>query len=288
VINRLLQRAKTVIRRVLPQPVYAIYRRWRVACLVKHYVPHQVSHVYGGTSLRVELADRLAEGWYDRDWPSLPELEILRRTGLAAGCLVLDIGAHQGVLALLLAAIVGPDGRVIAIEAEPHNARAAERNCELNGANNVTVVHAAAAAEGGTLRFAEGLNGHVVQGRRPWGTVEVAAISVDDLAEQYGHPGCIVIDVEGFEASVLAGARETIRRASTLFLVEVHVGHGLDRAPQRVAACFGPGYRLLAAPEPSDGNPFRDYREDSFVNQSRFFLVAVPESTLRVSGADEA
>ena len=276
-IVRMSSTAKRIVRRALPRAAYGVYRKRRVAYLVDRYQPRQVSHVYGGTPLRLELADSLADGWYDRDWQPLPELEILKRNGLQQGSVVFDVGAHQGIVALMLADVVGSDGRIIAVEAEPHNARAAERNRKLNGAENLTVLHAAGAARTGSLRFSEGLNGRVARHGGRFGTVEVPAVAIDDLAQRYGRPDCIVIDVEGFEASVLAGARETIRRGRTLFLVEVHVGHGLDRAPQRIASCFGPGYRLLAAPEPSDGRPFRDYREDSEINLDRFFLVAVPE-----------
>lgn len=249
-------------------------------------MPRQVSHVYGGTPLRIELSDGLAEGWYDRDWPQLLELEMLKRNGLTAGSLVFDVGAHQGVVALMLADVVGPHGRVVAVEAEPHNARAAERNRELNHAGNITVLHAAGAAQVGTLRFTEGLNGRVLPAGARWGTVEVPAVTIDGLAERFGPPDCVVIDVEGFEASVLAGARETIESGKALFLVEVHVGHGLESPPQEIAACFGADYRLFAAPEPSDGRPFRAYTTTLDVNRDRFFLGAVP--TARVDADSTA
>jgi hypothetical protein len=138
------------------------------------------------------------------------------------------------------------------------------------------VLHAAGAARGGSLRFTEGLNGRVLPHGPHWGTVEVPAVTIDGLTERFGRPDCVVIDVEGFEPSVLAGARATIEHAATLFLVEVHVQHGLASPPQEIAACFGPAYRLFAAPEPSDGEPFREYTEDSDINLDRFFLIAVP------------
>lgn len=276
-MNRLLPTAvKRVVRRVLPRPLYDSYRRRRIAYLVAHYEPRQVEHVYGGTPLRLELADGLAEGWYDRDWAPLPELEMLKSNGLASGGLVFDIGAHHGVLALMLADVVGSDGRVVAVEAEPHNARAAERNRDLNDADNIVVLHAAGAAESGSVRFTEGLNGRVAPSGGRWGTVMVPAVTIDDLSKRYGPPACVVIDVEGFETSVLMGARQTIRDAQAMFLVEVHVGHGLDCAPQRIASCFGSEYRLLAAPGVSDGKPFRKYCADSSINLGRFFLIAVP------------
>src|SRR5947209_4100963 len=91
----------------------------------------------------------------------------------AAGCSfprVFDLGAHQGVIARMIAAQVRPGGRVLAVEAEPHNAKVARRNAELNDAENLLVVHAAGAERSGTLSFGEGLNGSVDE-RAATGTV---------------------------------------------------------------------------------------------------------------------
>jgi hypothetical protein len=115
------------------------------------YRPRVVCHQYGGTPLRVHLADPLAEGWYDHDWPVLPDVEGLLQHDLGPGCCVFDLGAHQGVVALMLAHIVGPSGRVIAVEANPHNVTQAKRNRDLNGASWLTVTHAAVADRPGTL-----------------------------------------------------------------------------------------------------------------------------------------
>ena len=59
----------------------------------------------------------MGAGWYDHDWPELPEIALLKQHGLRPGARVFDIGAHQGVVALMLSKTVGPEGFVLAVEA---------------------------------------------------------------------------------------------------------------------------------------------------------------------------
>lgn len=268
--------ARALARGLLPAPLYRIYRQRRIAASVASYSPRQVRHTYGGVALAVELTDDLAEGWYDHDWPALPEIERLRRYGLLPGARVFDIGAHQGIVALMLADAVGASGRIIAVEAEPHNARAAERNRVLNGADNVEVIHAAGAASVGSVLFAEGLNGRVQDGGSRWGKVEVPTVTVDHLARIYGTPALVMIDVEGFEGQVLEGASHTIAAGRSTFLVEMHVGHGLNRPVSQVIASFGSGYELLVAPTDRQTDEFEAYAEGTPAVDDRFFLIAAP------------
>jgi FkbM family methyltransferase len=271
-----MTRLKQLVRRLLPDRAYRVYRRRKIAAEVAGYERRIVSHLYGATRLTVELCDPLGEGWYDRDWPALPELERLRAHGLRPGARVFDVGAHQAVVALMLADAVGDGGHVIAVEAEPHNARAAERNRQLSGVENLEIVHAAGAAKEGTVLFAEGLNGHVEDEGSAWGKVEVAAVTVDGLAARYGRPDVVLVDVEGFEGEVLDGAEATIAAGGVTFLVEVHVNHGLGAAPERIAERFDAGYQLAVAPVEQDLDVFEPYVADSPVVRDRFFLLATP------------
>jgi FkbM family methyltransferase len=253
-----------------------VYRKRIVARRVVRHETRLATHDYGGTRLTLELADGLAAAWYDHDWTMPPELARLLEHGLRPGARVFDIGAHQAVVALMLAEVVGLEGSVVAVEAEPHNVRIAERNRVLNDARNLEIVHAAGAARPGTVLFAESLNGHVEQGGRSWGKVRVRALTVDELAASRGRPDVVLVDVEGFEGEVLEGSAATIAEHHATFLVEVHVGHGLDRPVREILAPFAAGYRLLVAPGEGDVDRFVPVDEGADVMAERFFLLAVP------------
>src|SRR5437868_6156695 len=112
---------KPLVKKVVPPWLWTRLRLLRLRRRLAGYRPRRVRHTYGGTPLEIELADPLGAAWYDRDWPALPEIELLSRHRLRPGARVFDLGAHQGVVALMLAQAVGPDGQVVAVEASPHN-----------------------------------------------------------------------------------------------------------------------------------------------------------------------
>jgi FkbM family methyltransferase len=263
---------KRIARRLLPHSLYRRYRRRKVAALIAQYPARVVSHDYAGRRLQIELADPLAEGWYDRDWSEPTAISFLRGRGvLTEGATVLDVGAHQAVIALMLAGVVGPDGHVVAVEAEPHNARIAERNRELNGAENLTVIHAAGGAAAGVLSFAEGLNGQIDESTSS-GNVEVQAVTVDELVARFGPPSLVMIDVEGYEGEVLRGAGSVLGDGSTAFLVEVHEEIAdFGSSADEILALFADYERFVAV---EDDDPLRALEDER--PAGRFFLVALP------------
>ena len=214
-MTRLMSSARLLRRRLM----YAFSRR------------SIVTHSFLGEPLRVTIADPTARDWYARQLPTASEMLKARDHGLHEGALVFDLGAHQAVIALMLSRIVGPAGRVIAVEPDPHSYRIANSNRILNEASNMTVIHAAASDTAGTSLFGLGFgsSGSValaVAGGHP--QVEVPCVTVDDLVAEYGFPDVVYVDVEGFEQRVLMGATQTLRRRSTTWVVEVHVGCGLE------------------------------------------------------------
>ncbi len=267
---------KALARRVLPHSLYRRYRQRKVAGLIAGYEPREVTHTFGGQSMRVHLADPLAEGWYDHDWEEPELMGFLRDRGaLGQGALVFDLGAHQAVLAIMLARAVGEDGHVVAVEAEPHNARVAEINCDLNDVDNVTVIHAAGAATEGFTNFAEGLTGQVDE-RTAAGNVTVPTVTVDGLAREHGRPDVVLIDVEGYEEQVVRGADETLANGSTCFLVEIHDPTELtkfDASAQRIVDRFADFETYIAL---EDDTPFAAL--EGTPPARRFFLAAVPRS----------
>ena len=254
-------------RLAIPPPLLGLFRlaksRWQRA----HYRQHVVRHTYAGFPLSVCVADSMAAKWYDRDWPVPRELAVLSERKLRPGALVLDAGAHQGLIAMLLARMVAPDGRVIAVEACPQNVEIALKNCALNGISNVQVLHAAVGESSGILRFTPAINGQVASNRE-WAAVEVPAVTVDALAERYGIPDVLFVDVEGYEAHVLKGSRRSLGTGPDCF-VEVHVGCGLEKfggTVEMLMSCFPEGYEFQFL-DPDSGMRTADL-------DRRFFLIA--------------
>lgn len=99
----MLETIKRRLMRLLPDGVAGRLRSWRVRRLIRTYRPHVVEHTYGAERLKVYLADPMAQGWYDSDWPELPELARLRQSRLRPGARVFAVGAHQGVVAAMIA-----------------------------------------------------------------------------------------------------------------------------------------------------------------------------------------
>lgn len=285
--RRLPPRLRAQLRARLPAGVYAALRTRRIRRYVEGFTPTTIARDYAGFPLTLELRDPLARGWYDRDWDEPAEITELRAGRLRPGARVFDAGAHQGVVALILARIVGDAGAVLAIEAERHNAAAARRNAALNGADNLTVIHAAAAARSGSLSFAESLNGFVTDSAR-LGTVSVPAISLDELARRHGTPDVILIDVEGYEAQVIDGAAELLRGRRTDFCIEVHDPEMLHRAGRVQADVLLPfleagyGVRMAVTGDTPPGiadamsGGWREVTSAAQAPGCRFFLIARP------------
>jgi FkbM family methyltransferase len=278
VVDQMVELTKTTARTALPEQLYGPLRAHRVRRQVELYTPHTVRHSYAGFPLDLLLADPLAEAWYDHDWEEPPELGVLRGGRLGPGARIFDIGAHQAVVALILAAITGPEGEIVAVEAEPHNARVAQANVTANGARNVTVLHAAGAAREGRISFTESLNGAVASRRGAPGAVEVPAVTVDGLAKRFGTPDVVFIDVEGYEAHVLEGAAETLAAGASDFMVEVHDAEALARAGSTAAdvvSHFAGGSFEVEIGEET-GRLWRKWRPQMVMDGKRSFLYAQP------------
>jgi FkbM family methyltransferase len=226
-----------ILRRALPTRVYTRLGLVREAVGRARFAPYVATHRYGPSHRSVHIVDLMGRSWYDHDWDEPAEIrELADRGRLRAGARVFDVGAHQGVVAMMLAERVGPMGEVIAVEATPHNAEAAQRNARLNGLTQIRVLHAAGAEASGTLRFSPRMNGHVAG--RDEASLEVRAVTVDELTARYGAPDVVFVDVEGYELHVLRGARHTLEAHRPDLFIEVHAGVGLER--------FGDANDLLA------------------------------------------
>lgn len=266
--------AKAFARRVLPHPVYRVIRRRRVRSRIAAFEPRTHDGHFAGHPLRLRFEDGLAEAWYGQDWPVLAEIALLKRLGyLADGARVFDLGSHQAVVALILAQEVGT-GSVLAVEAEPHNVRVARANVALNP-GNVELLHAAVSSASGTVRFAEGLNGHIDVSTRV-GNVSVRSVTIDELASVYGSPDVVFIDIEGHEGIALLGAQQTLAAKRAAFFVEVHVPDLVDSTSDDVFRHFE-GWDRWVAREGDEGEALAFTRANgATLPDRRFFLIAIP------------
>jgi FkbM family methyltransferase len=159
------------------------------------------------------------------------------------GDVIIDAGAYCGLTAYEFSRAVGPDGKVIAIEADPNNYAVLCENIKNNGATNITPVNAALWKEMGTLQFqAEGSMGSTVsaKGDRHNKTVDVQALTFDAICESFdlNKVDHVKMDIEGAEYDVLPASGEFISKFKPDFIVEVH---SIDKGPSdvpRLAAFF--------------------------------------------------
>jgi len=268
---------KRLARKILPRSLWTRLQGWQMRRTLAAYPRRVVRHHYGGIELAVELADPLGAGWYDHDWEVLPEWRLLIQHGLRPGARVFDLGAHQGVVALVLAEAVGPRGQVVAVEPNPHNVRQCFRNRELNAMPWIEVVQAAVAAEEGTLLFNQGLNGAAANISTYGGVMDVPAVTIDSLSKRFGLPNVLYIDVEGYEVQALRGASRTLAEQPDCF-VEIHVGRGLEAVGGSVdeVLAFFPTttYELWAYSEGDTSiQPFAQFPSERL--RERFFLLAL-------------
>jgi FkbM family methyltransferase len=173
----------------------------------------------------------------------LPIQEALARL-LASGNVFYDIGANAGFFTLLASRLVGPKGRVFAIEPMPENVASVREQIEVNGLANVEVIEAAAGAQAGmaTLHVPGGNNSmaHLGEARGAEASLQVKIVTLDDFVREHPAPSVLKIDVEGAEDSVLAGSTAVIATRPR-FLIELH---GLDCGKAVTERLGRAGYRF--------------------------------------------
>ena len=183
----------------------------------------------GGKLLRVLL------GTYEKE-----QTEAFERL-VKPGHVLFDVGAHVGYYSLLSSRLVGAQGRVVAFEAMPRNARFLRHHLSANRCANVEVIEGAVSDHPGTARFARG-TGSGTGRLADVGEIEVRTMTLDDVAKERGLvPDFLKIDVEGAEERVLDGAKQILEgRKPTLFLST----HGADIHARCCARLSALGYTL--------------------------------------------
>lgn len=153
------------------------------------------------------------------------------------GMRVIDIGAHGGFYALLLAKLVGASGTVVAFEPLPANFRMLKENVAMNALSNVTIERSAVCDHSGQFELevpdvdAGALAGPMEDSEKTK-AMTVSCVSLDDyFSLQRVQTDFIKMDVEGAEGDVLDGAKDTLMHYHPTMMIELHnVGHA-DKHP---------------------------------------------------------
>ncbi len=198
---------------------------------------------------------------------------------------VLDVGAHIGLVSLPVAAVLAPDGLLIAFEPAAANRRLLRRHLELNGLSERVKVEAALVGaecldevllhESGEV---SGMNSLAAR-EGDYRPVAHRQLSLDHYCGRNGlAPEVIKIDVEGAELGVLEGAREVLQRCRPQIFLSVHPWHiaRLGRSTEELAALID---ELEYDCRTADGGAVTEFglREYHLVPRTR----AAPESRRR-------
>ena len=256
IVTVLRTRLVWLLMRAVPyERLYAWHRRGWLAPLEALLLRGDLA-ILGGPAVRMRLQARSFAPWGAQAYAVLTGThevqvqEALRRT-VGAGDVVWDVGANIGALSLGAARIVGPTGRVVAVEPEAGCAAAIRANAARNGLTWLEVRAVAATDRsrpvelivvGDTLwtRLASSGEHELLTDRRV-----VPGCALDDLDAP--PPTLVKIDVEGAELEVLAGMRRLLAEVQPVVVCEMH---GANR--EFCAAMQAAGYAVLNldGPEP--------------------------------------
>lgn len=185
------------------------------------------------------MLDGVWEGW----------LTVFMARLIKPGMTVVDVGANHGYYTVLFADLVGPEGRVAAIEPHPVTARLLRMSVDVNGFHQrVKVAEMAAMSADNarvTLHLPEGepKNARIIDvgvDARP-DRVSVKGGTIDRLLSRWSKIDFIKVDVEGAEEDAIMGMSGILERDRPRMLLEFNVGRGRDPAAliDRLFALYG-------------------------------------------------
>jgi FkbM family methyltransferase len=215
-VRKAISRLRHNVQRLREEP-----RRWRFLC----------SRVLWRTRLgavlrlKIQLEDQIRLYFHPASLPAMLWLNpqygaderLLMRCLAQPGDTVIDIGANVGLLSLTAAKVVGPTGRVIAIEPSPRTAGYLAQNVVLNGLSCVephAVALGAAEERIGLVQLHTDDQNFVAPATEA--RVAVPMKRLDTVLAESGLSdtpiNVLKLDVEGYELSVLRGGSSALAR----------------------------------------------------------------------------
>jgi FkbM family methyltransferase len=226
----------TKLTPMLPASMRRVARAIYVGAFKRRGVPIEIN------SKRYRVSSSVARGIPRRiDAPALPHWLGLVRGRESA----VDAGANIGVWSVLAAAEMPAGARIVAVEPAPASFEILEDCARVSeGPARIIPVRGALGDHVGTTRLVldspSAATNRISEDPSQGNTVEVPLLTIDVLlAEHALSPAAIKIDVEGAELLVLRGARQTMRDARPVVVLELHWGRDLGAHPQAILDVAG-------------------------------------------------
>jgi FkbM family methyltransferase len=180
-----------------------------------------------GLQMRAYKRDAVGRGLYRRKIhePFLTKLLLERFAGSAPRNFI-DVGANIGYFTCLMSKFAGPAGKVLAVEPEPNNLELLRQNIAANELRNVEIFPCAVGATEGSAMLGlykpSNRGRHSILDTTAKSQVKVPVKTLDKIASSVGagvHSWSLLkIDVEGYEAFVIDGAKETLPHVEALVM----------------------------------------------------------------------
>lgn len=148
---------------------------------------------------------------------------------LKNGDIFLDIGSNIGLFSLIASNLVGPSGKIIALEPSPYTFKRLELNLSLATINNIELKNIGLSDSIGKLKLNISGSGYDAwdsfaseHESKSTNTVEVQVSTLDDQLVNIDKNkiSLVKIDVEGWEKYVLLGGESFFKKYSPTLLVE--------------------------------------------------------------------
>ncbi|MCR9294965.1 MAG: FkbM family methyltransferase [bacterium] len=195
------------------------------------------------------------------------EIGFLRQY-ISPGMHALDIGANYGLYTLTMAKLIGPTGRVWAIEPSSNTASYLKASLERNGFQNVNLEVIGLSSRNGTawltLNDNAELNQVSARAEADGKSEEIRLSTLDDLWLAAGKPDLqfIKMDAEGEELNILEVSGKMLSETSPLIMFERKHGSAINTSLMDKFVELGFAlYRLLPGPQvlvPFDRNQSAD------------------------------
>jgi FkbM family methyltransferase len=153
-----------------------------------------------------------------------PHIVAKLRDLLRTGDTLVDVGANIGFFTQLAASVVGPSGRVVAIEPLDKNVQLILRSIDRNRFAHVDVRACAISDRVGIVSMltdAATSNGQAAAGARPSAALAQTR-TLDEITRDLERIDVVKIDIEGFELAAWRGFRKGLAKHRPHVLTEFH------------------------------------------------------------------